>query len=128
MIDEALKEGWLERSDVDLANRLVEDFDNKGFETTINNYKSEIISSNYSQEEFDKQNTFVNIMEVMHEDQPALFENSKLQAKGFWSCLWAIIVFILAYASVLACVTWVLCGFALYGLALATNDLVDECN
>lgn len=128
MIDEVIKEGWLTQSEVDLSNQLVEDFDNKGFETTISDYKSEILSNNYTEEEFTKQNRFVNIMEVLHEDQPTLFEKNGLQARGPWSCLWAIVVFILAYASVLSCVTIILCGFALYGLALATNDLVDECN
>ncbi|NCT10262.1 MAG: hypothetical protein GW772_09330 [Flavobacteriia bacterium] len=128
IIEAALKEGWLKQSDIDLADKLFEDIGNKGFDIAIDDCKNEILSMNYTEEEFSKKNIFVNTMEILNDDQPFLFENSTFKNKDTWSCLWAIIVFILAFVSVLACVTWILCGFALYGLALATNDLVDECN
>jgi hypothetical protein len=68
------------------------------------------------------------MLEIMHDENPNLLETNYLQKGASWSCFWAVVVFILSLASAFSCVTIILCGFALYGLALATDELVAECN
>ena len=128
IIETTLKNGWLNQDDINLSNQLVENINYSGFDSAIDIFKNQTLTLNLSKEEFSKKNTFINILEIMHDENPSFFETNSFQKTASWGCFWASVVFVLSFASVISCVTWVLCGFALYGLALATDELVAECN
>jgi hypothetical protein len=124
----SLRNGWLNQKDINLANELVENINTSGFDSAIEVFKNQTLKLNLSKEEFSKKNTFVNIMQIMHEENPDFFQGYSFQQRAGWSCFWASVVFVLSFISVLSCVTIILCGFALYGLMGATDNLVAECN
>ena len=49
------------------------------------------------------------------------------KSSGIWGCLWAVIVVILSLAGLLSCLTWIMCGFAAYGVYTAFEYLHDQC-
>lgn len=128
--DEAalIKNGWLTQTDINLSAELIENINLTGFDSAIETYKNQILSLNLTDEEFAKKNTVVNLLKITNEENPNLLKTDSFQRRGGWSCAWAVVVFLCSFASAMACVTIILCAFALYGLALATDDLVEECN
>lgn len=130
IINTSIKKGWLTQEDVYLSNELVENINDYGFDSAINTFKNQTLALNLTKEEFSGKNTFVNMLEIMHDENPSLIETNKnyFQKGGPWDCFVAVVLFILSLASAFACVTIILCGFALYGLAIATDELVEECN
>jgi hypothetical protein len=127
ILETSLKEGWLNKNDINLTNELIENINSKGYNSAIDVFKNQTLKLNLSEEEFSKKNTFINVLEIMHDENPSFFETNYLQ-KGGWGCFWAVAFFIVAVISMVSCVTWVLCGFAAYGLMEASDNLVERCN
>jgi len=127
----ALKNGWINEKDLELADKIVEDITNESFDIAINNLQNKILTLNLTEEEFSKKNVFVNMLKIKNDISPLeSYSNSGdyyQKSSGIWGCLWAVVVVELSLVSLLSCATWIMCGFAVYGVYTAFDYLHDQC-
>jgi len=128
--DEAalIKNGWLTQTDINLSAELIKNINSAGFDSAIETYKNQILSLNLTNEEFAKKNTVVNLLKITNEENPNLLKTDYSQRMDGWSCAGAWLYFLLSFASVIACVTVILCAFALYTMFDSVDYLVEQCN
>jgi hypothetical protein len=128
MLKAFLKNGWMNQNDINLTNELIENINSKGYDSAIDVFKNKTLALNLSEEEFSKKNTLINLLEIVHDENPNLIEaNYFLKEQGPWTCAWATLLFIAALAGLASCATVVLCGLAVASLAGATDYLADSC-
>jgi hypothetical protein len=128
IIETSLKNGWLNQDDINLFDELIRNINNNGFESAIGVFKNQTLELNLSDKEFSKKNTFVNILEIIHDENPSLFETDFQRESGpRGQCAYATILFIGAVLGIASCATWIMCAFAVIGLYAATDYMTDSC-
>ncbi|WP_435414133.1 hypothetical protein [Polaribacter aestuariivivens] len=122
-----VENGWISENDIAIADKIVDDITNKGFDIAMKNLENEILSLNLGEEEFIKKNTFVNLLKIDNEENSSFLNKAHSKDLCYLCCLWAGIVLLLSLASLLSCVTWIMCGFAIYGVYTAIDYMFEQC-
>ena len=67
---------------------------------------------------------------IKNDFNPIAFSNNGdyyNKSSGILGCLLAIVVVELSLAGLLSCATWIMCGFAVYGVYTAFDYFHDQC-
>ncbi|QMU64591.1 MAG: hypothetical protein GKR88_10035 [Flavobacteriaceae bacterium] len=124
----AKNNSWLTQEDVIITNEFIEDMESKGFDIAVENYESNILAVNLSNEEFAKKNLFINMVKSMEFKYPDLYDNNEsAQAKSWLKCAAASIALASAIAGTLSCVTIAACALAMVLVYAASNSFADNC-
>lgn len=131
IVETSLKNGWLNQDDINLFNELNVNINNNGFDSAIDVFKNQTLDLNLSDKEFSKKNAFVNMLEIIHYENPSIFEiNYALKSEvvnGPWTCLLAVLLFIGAIISLASCALIFTCFLVVLSLGKATDFLADSC-
>jgi hypothetical protein len=129
----SLKEGWMSQQDVDLTNDFISDIRSNGIDKAISNYEKTILNLSLSNEEFARQNIFLNLIKSINFTNPNLFkmglQDKSLQAKytTWYKCGAASIALAAATASMASCVTIAACGLAIILVYEGSVAVEDNC-
>ena len=129
IIEIGLREGFFEEHDKSIILQLDNDLSSLDFENSIQNFETKVLTLNLSSSEFEKYNTWANILKLINQENPnALVSN--YQQKG---CLGAILAYSGATVAVgVACVpnptTPIACPLAIALKSLAYFNMIDACN
>ena len=124
----------LSESDIEMFEELTTDIETIGFEDALLSFEEKVIASNPDQETFDKFNSVVNTLKIVDEVKYNNASSKNNYSKSInvaqrspLGCLVAFVLWVGAVASLVACVTVILCGFAAAAAIAATAELVLEC-
>lgn len=120
--------GWLDNSNIELARNFSKDSETVGFDMAVINYQNKVLSLNLSNEEFVKNNLFINIVKSLNYENPGLFKlKTNIQSRGGFRCALATVALAATTAGLLSCVTVVACSLALLLQVNAVYSFNDHC-
>lgn len=122
----AHSKGWISTEDKILINSFNDDYNQQNFNVAIENFEKTTLSMNLSDEEFQKKNSFVNVMKLV-EAETTNSSKQLLSKSGSWDCFFAIVGWLISIVGLLACATIILCGFALAGYLIAVRNMWKQC-
>jgi hypothetical protein len=125
----ALNSNWMNAEEVNRAKNFANDIQMNGFDVAIENYENKIVSLNLSDEEFARENVFVNIIRTLNNQYPNLLKefNSSQEFRGGWRCALACIGLVAATASLAGCATGAACALAVTLVAAAGLAVYEHC-
>lgn len=137
----AIKDGIFNKTDLKLLDEFIYDIQANDFEIGISRFETNVLSLNLSKDEFNKYNTFANIIKFI-EYQNQFFSNTNMPidsqknsylAKIHWGCAIAIAEYTLLTVAVgVACVPEPVSPLACpLAIGFATTDyarMINECN
>ena len=122
----ALQNQWLSESDIELSQKFANDIVSMGFENAISNYENDILALDLTEEEFNKHNTFLNLVKGVEYNNDEFFKNFN-ESRGPWRCLISAITFLYSYYSLGSCVLIIPCALAFTGFIAASLNFADQC-
>ena len=124
----ALHNGWLNAKDVELAKEFSSDVESNGFDFAIKNYKDKVLALNLSNDEFAKNNVFLNTVKTLDYENPGLFSaNSNTLSRGWYRCALASVALAATTAGLVSCVTIAACALAVLLQVNAVYAFNDHC-
>lgn len=114
-----------------LCETMLSDIESSGFDVAMQNFEQTVISMNISDAEFQKYNQFANVLYLLHNSDPSMFQNSTSGKIGstskLTSCQKAIIYNALATVGLVSCGTGWLCALAIASKLAAMESMIDSC-
>lgn len=126
----SLREGWINQTDIDLNNAFLADLTNNNFDIALSNFENNVLELNLSNQEFEKQNLFVNIVKSFNDIDSKLFKtqtSNNYQARGGWACAGAIFALAATTAGLSSCATIVACAGAILLHLVALDSVARKC-
>jgi hypothetical protein len=135
IFEQSINNGWTTQEEVELANNLITEIKDLGFDNAISNYEQNILNQNLSKEDFAKQNKIVNILKSQNYNNPDLYNLQSKGGEGFankgwcdWcKCAAASVAFVVATGNMTSCLTVVACGLAIVLMYAASNSFASQC-
>ncbi len=109
-----------------LINNFENNIINNDFQYAINSLENEILSMNVSNEEFQKYNSFVNVLLLVDDFEDGYFDQ-QYTTNGLSPCAKAIIANALATIGLAACGTGIFCAVAIAAKILALDAVLENC-
>jgi len=109
------------------------DLSTKGFDKAVSNYEKTTLDMSLSSVEFNKKNTFLNIVKSMNYANPNLFKSDLLDSSinrvgcGWCKCAAATVALVVATAGLASCLTVVACGLSIVLVYAASNGVAAAC-
>lgn len=122
-----LQKGYFKPYQIPLMNKFVKNLKTLDFETALSLYEMDVLDLNLSNEEFQKQNAFVNIIKAIKYYKTDLNGNSDIHFYKLNNCEWELFV---AYGSVVGAVgSCVIVWTCVLGIVLAADAVYNftEC-
>jgi len=124
----SLKQEWLNQKDIDINNLFLNDLQIHDFNYALTNFENTVLKLNLSKEEFEKFNTFANLVKSVNYQYPNLFDlQNTQQARGFWACAGATLALAAATAGLSSCLTVVACVGAFLLHVVAATNFANKC-
>jgi hypothetical protein len=129
-----LSNNWIKQQDVDLSEQFGDDLEAFGFDIAVSNYENTVLNLNLSDEEFARKNAFVNIIKIIHDENPSMFPNgdssverANLQTRSWWRCALAATALVASTASLVSCATIGGCILAMALVYNASLAVAEQC-
>ena len=130
---ESFSNEYLSQTDLDLVNSLKEDIGNLSFDDAINQFENNVIALNLSDSEFNKYNAYANVLKLLKEQEPSIFNNynQRYSAKAS-PCGDAILSYSLATLGLAACgatgpAAPLFCGIAIANKIRTFKNMIEAC-
>lgn len=126
ILESSLEEGWLNETDIRLNDLFLQDIISSDFNTALNNFEERVFELNLSQDDFNKQVQFANMIKSINDIDPELFRVSAT-SRGGWACAGAVLALTAATAGLASCATIAACGFAILLHLAAIDGVARKC-
>jgi hypothetical protein len=124
---ESLKQGWLSKEDIKLYKTFTSDVESLGLDSAIENFEEVVLKMSLSDVEFNKKNTFLNIIKTVDSNNPSIFQNTFSKYTTWYQCAAASIALTSAVAGTVSCLTVAACGLAFVLVYAASNSFAHNC-
>jgi len=125
MQTKGINTGIFSSVDIELLNSLNTDIQISGFDTAILNLEKNVLDLDLPQHEFQKYNSYANILKLIHNSNPQSLTSYQQFQRG--GCLGAILAHAFATISLSSCSTGVLCPVAVAAWIVSYYNMIDAC-
>lgn len=131
---ESFSNEYLNQTDLDLIQNLKGDIVNLGFDDAIKKFENNVMTLNLIETEFNKYNTFANVLKLLKEQEPNIFDNinQNYVTRVSSNCGDAILSYSLATLALAACgasgpAAPLLCGIAIANKIRTFRNMIQAC-